>query len=72
MTKQRQPAAKVLSTYELMQKFPDEQSAIDYLAGILWRNGVKCGYCKSKNVKERKGAEHVSDCICDKDSMFYC
>ena len=65
MTKQRQPAAKVLSTYELMQKFPDEQSAIDHLAGILWRNGVKCGYCKSKNVRERKGKPnfyHCNDC----------
>jgi transposase-like protein len=61
----KQPAAKVLSTYELMQKFPNEQSAIDYLAGILWRDGVLCGYCKSKNVKERKGKPnfyHCNDC----------
>jgi hypothetical protein len=36
MTKpEKQPPAKVLSVYELMQKFPDEQAAIDYLEGIL-------------------------------------
>jgi len=33
--KQREiPKAKVLSLQEVMQKFPDEQAAIDYLTGI--------------------------------------
>ena len=61
----RQPVARVLSTYELMQKFPNEQSAIDYLAGILWRDGVVCGYCNSKNVKDRISKPnfyHCNDC----------
>jgi len=61
----RQPTARVLSTYELMQKFPDEQSAIDYLSGILWKEGVFCGYCRSKNVKERISKPnfyHCNDC----------
>ena len=49
----KKPVAKVLSTYELMQKFPDEQSAIDYITGILWQNGVVCPYCKGKKVKDR-------------------
>ena len=53
----KQPPATVLSTYELMQKFPTEQSAIDHLAGILWKDGVVCGYCNSKNVKERISKE---------------
>ena len=52
MKKEKQPEAKVLSVYELMERFPDEQSAIDYLAGILWQNGVVCPYCKGQNVKE--------------------
>ena len=34
-SKAKKQIAKVLSTYELMKKFPNEQSAIDYLAGIL-------------------------------------
>ena len=61
----RQPTARVLSTYELIQKFPDEQSAIDYLSGILWKDGVFCGYCRSKNVKERISKPnfyHCNDC----------
>jgi len=61
----RQLATRVLSTYELMEKFPNEQSAIDYLAGILWKDGVVCGYCNSKNVKERISKPnfyHCNDC----------
>ena len=60
--------AQVLSTYELMQMFPDEQSAIDYLAGILWQNGVVCPYCHSKNIKERKNRKNYHHCNdCKKD-----
>jgi len=61
----KQKPAKVLSLEEMREKFPDEQAAIDYLAGILWQNGVVCGYCKSKNVKERKSRKnyyHCNDC----------
>ena len=61
----KQLATRVLSTYELMEKFPNEQSAIDYLAGILWKDGVVCGYCNSKNVKERISKPnfyHCNDC----------
>ena len=57
--------ATVLSLFDMMRKFPDEQSAIDYLAGILWQNGVFCGYCHSKNVKKRiskKNFYHCNDC----------
>jgi len=52
--KREVPKAKVLSIFELRDRFPDEQPAIDYLAGILWQNGVVCPYCKGMNVKERK------------------
>ena len=65
---QKKPPAKVLSTYQLMQKFPNEQSAIDYLAGILWQNGVVCPYCEGKNVKERKNRKNYHHCNdCNKD-----
>ena len=43
--KREVPKAKVPSFPEIVQRFPDEQSAIDYLAGILWQNGVECPYC---------------------------
>jgi len=32
--KRKKPKVKVLSTYQLMQRFPDEQAAIDYLTPI--------------------------------------
>jgi len=66
--KPKQPPAKVLSVYELMERFPDEQSAIDYLAGILWKNGVVCPFCKGLNVKERKKRKNFWHCnACNKD-----
>ena len=57
--------ATVLSLFDMTQKFPDEQSAIDYLSEILWKDGVVCGYCKSKNIKERISKPnfyHCNDC----------
>ena len=48
------PKAKVLSLFDLMKMFPDEQSAIDYLAKILWKDGAVCPYCKGKRVSPRK------------------
>jgi len=63
-----QSAIKELSFPEIVQKFPDEQAAIDYLAGILWKDGVVCPYCKSKNVKERKNRKNFHHCnACKKD-----
>jgi len=59
----KHPPVKVLSTYELFQLFPDEQAAIDYLAGILWPNGPVCPYCGSKRNSPRKDNFHrCKDC----------
>jgi len=33
------------SLVELLEAFPDEQSCIDHLASIRWRNGEFCPYC---------------------------
>ena len=64
----KKPKAKTLSLFDLQKKFPDEQSAIDYLAGILWENGVVCPYCKGQNVKERKNRKNYYHCNpCNKD-----
>ena len=61
-------SVKILSIYEFMLLFPNEQAAIDYLAGILWQNGTICPYCRSKNVKERKGKQNYHRCnACHKD-----
>jgi len=33
------------SIIELMEAFPDEQSCVDHLTAIRWRNGEYCPYC---------------------------
>jgi transposase-like protein len=42
--------AEVNSLYELFQAFPDEQSCIDHLASIRWRDGKACPHCGSLKV----------------------
>jgi transposase-like protein len=51
-----------------MQKFPDEQSAIDYLEGILWADGISCPYCGGRNITPRKPLPNFYRCNgCRKD-----
>lgn len=42
--------ARFNSLTELLDKFPDEQSCIDHLTEIRWRNGAYCPYCGSVKV----------------------
>jgi len=67
MPKPKQPQAKVLSTYELMQMFPNEDAAIKYLAGILWPNGPVCPRCGGKRITtlQRKPYHRCKDCRLD-------
>jgi hypothetical protein len=37
-----------ISTFKLFELFPDEPSARKYLESRLWKNGVTCPECKSK------------------------
>jgi transposase-like protein len=56
-------AAKVLSAYQLMELFPTEEAAIDYLAKILWPDGPICPFCKSKKYSIRKDTSlFCADC----------
>jgi len=58
------PPAKVLSTYQLMQRYPNEQAAISYLKPILWPNGPICPRCESKYItdKKNKNLYRCNDC----------
>lgn len=38
------------SLYEMMDAFPDEQSAIDHLTAIRWKTGAHCPHCGSTKV----------------------
>ena len=40
----------ITSLYDFFEAFPDEQSAIDHLRAIRWRNGASCPYCGSTRV----------------------
>lgn len=45
-----------ISTFQLFEKFPDEESARIYIENRLWKDGVCCPTCKSTaNVTARKG-----------------
>lgn len=64
----KQPQAKVLSAYELMQMFPDEQTAVDYLSAILWPNGPVCPHCGSGQNYPHKSKKFFHRCHgCGKD-----
>jgi transposase-like protein len=41
---------EITSLYQFFEAFPDEQSAIDHLRAIRWRDGAFCPYCNSKRV----------------------
>jgi len=53
---------KILSTYELMRMSPDDQAAIDYLAGILWPDGPVCPHCKGKRITTLQRENHSALC----------
>ena len=36
--------------WQMMQAFPDEQSAIDHFTAIRWKQGPSCPYCGSARV----------------------
>ncbi len=40
----------ITSLYEFFEVFPDEQSVVDHLRAIRWKDGAFCPYCKSKRV----------------------
>lgn len=44
-----------VSTFQLFQMFPNQESARKYLEGRLWPNGVKCPFCgRTENITTRK------------------
>lgn len=38
------------STYELLEKLPDEQSCIKYFTAIRWQHGEYCPYCNCEKI----------------------
>ena len=43
-----------MNLIEVMERFPDQESCIDYLERIRWRNKPVCPHCESKDVVRKK------------------
>lgn len=55
-----------LSTFQIFQKFPDQETARSYLESRRWKAGVFCPGCASVSVKARKsGFFRCQDCKLD-------
>jgi len=52
------------SLIELFEAFPDEQSAIDHLRALRWKNGAFCPYCGGTRIMHfsDKRTHKCSDC----------
>ena len=44
-----------ISTFQLFEMFPDQESARLYLEGRRWPNGVDCPHCGSQKITARQG-----------------
>lgn len=56
--------AQFNSLVEMLERFPDEQSCIDHLTAIRWRNGAFCPHCGSVKVYtfKNKRTHKCGDC----------
>jgi hypothetical protein len=65
--KQQQRTATAMSTYQLMERFPDEQSAFACLTPILWPDGPVCPYCEGSRLKPRTFRNYYNCADCRED-----
>lgn len=58
-----------VSTFELFQRFPDQEAARVYIEGRLWPEGPKCPVCGlGERITARKGKEGFYQCVqCKED-----
>ena len=59
------PRAQTLSAFEFMEKFPDDQVALDYFEARRWKDGKacpKCGGTEKIKARKRKGYYRCGDC----------
>ena len=57
--------AVVLSSFEFQKRFNTEFKCLKFLEKNLWKNGVKCGHCNSKNISKKNkkdGFRFCNDC----------
>src|SRR5574343_478397 len=50
-----------ISTFQLFQAIPDQESARQYLESRLWPDGVTCPTCKKAETCDRKEADAIRE-----------
>jgi len=48
----------------MVDRFPTEQTCVDYLTEIRWRNGKRCPYCGSDRIYTLKGRQPHKCAVC--------
>ena len=54
--------AVILSSYEFMKRFNSEEKCVKFLENILWKHGIRCGYCKAKEVSKKNAKTGFFQC----------
>ena len=50
---------KTISLIELFKMFPDDETWLNYLESIFWKDGVKCSRCsKTEKLTQQKKNKH--------------
>jgi len=44
-----------ISTFELLEKFPDSEHAMAFIIQQRWKNGVECPHCNTNKITTRRG-----------------
>ena len=64
----KQDKRQKISLVQIMNIFPDDETAEQWFINNRWTNGISCPYCNSHNVTERKTAKRSWRCKdCRKD-----
>jgi transposase-like protein len=56
-----------ISTFELFKRFPDQETAQEYLEARLWPNGVTCPHCAGKDRITTRKDKYYRCNACKKD-----
>ena len=53
-----------ISAYEFFKSFPNEASAIEYIEGLRWANGITCPHCEGSRTSRMKDSQYhqCKDC----------
>ena len=56
-----------ISTFQLFELYPDEESARKYLEGLIWTNGPVCPKCNKSDrlTARKKGCHRCNACKID-------